>query len=218
MLRSGRVRCWYEVEPWDDAAATSEVPGVEYATEVAVGAFGACAVVRGGTLSCWGAASLIPWAPYSSHRHAGYPKPTGATELTGIRDVVSVSLHDGTPCLLRRSGRVHCWNPEDAQTLLPDNPLGEHTEVRGLFDGVAVSANLVLRATGTVLEVVTSDMEGRLGLLAAFPFKAETLVNVVDLDGSPRRGCAVLQAGQVICWGEDMDRPHSGTTLHPLRR
>jgi hypothetical protein len=188
--RSGIVSCWGD-------GALGAVASVSGSTRVSAGPFGTCSVQRSGALVCWGAASLIPWAPAGPGFRP--PDPTPPTELRGARDVVDVSLRGAFPCLVRRSGRVSCWTPDDAPTLLPINPLPAGSEVEGLTDAVAISGSLVLRATGT-LASVELDFERDPPPFVATPFGAPTLTGVVDADGSSARGCAVLHTGRVVCW------------------
>lgn len=197
--RNGRVACWRDPTPWDAASAQGDVPGIHHATEVAVGAFGACAVESTGRLVCWGAASLIPWAP--GPRGGSPPKPTPSTELRGVRDVVHVSLRGDFPCLVRTTGRVLCWFPQDAPTLLPRNPLPPGSEVRDITDAVALSEHLVLRRNGALAGVsIAYDAQGDMTLVS-HPVGKGVLTDVVDADGSPEHGCAVNRSGAVICWG-----------------
>jgi hypothetical protein len=199
---SGRVACWYAPAPWMDTYAPGDVPGIHEASEVTVGPFGACAVQGAGTLVCWGAASLIHWDMGGS---GGKPSPP--TVLRGLHDVAHVSLGGDFPCLLRKSGRVLCWFPEDAPTLLPRNPLPPDAEVRGLDDAVALSGRLVLRRDGTLVEVIpTYDARGDMTLVSR-PIGEGVLTDVVSVDGAPERGCEVNRAGAVTCWGFKAPRP-----------
>lgn len=177
------------------SAVRGVVPGVDAVTRLAAGRFGTCAVSRA-TLVCWGAASLVGWAPSGARTPAPAPAPTPPTPLIGVNDVVDVSVSGRAPCLVRRSGSVMCWSPEDATTLLPINPLPARAVVRDLSDAIAVRGDLVLRASGT-LAAIELPLDGS---YAARPFEADALKHVVDADGSTQRGCAVGRAGQVICW------------------
>ena len=118
-----------------------------------------------------------------------------------MRDVVHVSLRGDFPCLVRRTGRVLCWFPEDAPTLLPRNPLPPGSEVRDITDAIALSEHLVLRRNGALARVsVTYDTRGD-ATLVSHPFGEGVLTDVVDVDGSKEHGCAVDRAGAVVCWG-----------------
>jgi len=196
--RGGRVTCWYEPAPWDDAPEYPTVPGVAAAAEVAVGPFGACAVTKAGQLVCWGAASLIPWAPSSPASRP--PPPTRATRLVAPTNVRTVSLRGGMPCLVQRSGRVHCWAPEDASTLLPQNPLPPSAQVRGISDAVAVSGGLVLHADGSLSEVRISYQTSGDPTFRDAEFRGASHDDVVSVDGTPDHGCAVDTHGAVACW------------------
>jgi len=200
VLRDGRVACWYEPSPWDDVLVAGEVPAIRGAREVSLGRFGACAIEDQGHLVCWGAASLIPWEPGSG----GWTPPpaTGPTLLRGIDDVAHVSLRDGFHCLVRKTGKVLCWFPEDAATVLPQNPLPPGAEVRGIEDAVAIFGKLVIDGHGALRALTLEfDARGQLDVVAV-PVGSGVLGDVVAADGSLERGCAVLRDGGIACWAQ----------------
>lgn len=203
--RDGHVACWYAVAPWDDASSGDEVPLVHDATRVAVGRFGGCAVERSGRLACWGAASLIGWAPGGPGFRV--PPPTRAAVLRGIEDVVDVSLGPAFPCLVRRSGHVVCWFPEDATSLFPQNPLPPEGRVVDVDDAVSVSGDLLLERSGHV-RALRFDFDDAGGTrVSTQPFGEAALVDVASLDGSRSSGCAVRRGGEVVCWGTGLPSP-----------
>jgi hypothetical protein len=115
--------------------------------------------------------------------------------------VTHVSLRGDLPCLVRKTGHVLCWSPEDAPTLLPDNPLPANAEVRDVNDAVAIGGTLITRASGALSSVeLVFDAQGGFAF-AARPVGAGVLADVIDADGSTSRGCAVDRRGTVICWG-----------------
>lgn len=202
LTREGRVSCWGSAslgQLGGDSSPTL-VPGVSGATAVAAGPFGSCAVRPPGTLMCWGAASLIPWAPGG----VGYvaPRPTPPTALLGMSDVEHVSLRGPSPCLLRRGGRVHCWSPEDAATLLPQNPLPASSEVRGVKGPIAaLSGTLLVRPQGELLAIdIVFDAQFA-SSFEARPLGVGAIGPVAQADGSRARGCVATREGRVVCWG-----------------
>jgi hypothetical protein len=207
--RSGLVTCWGDEalgslggEPGRDGKGPAVVRGLRDAASLISTNFGGCAVRRAGSLVCWGAGAVEAWEPAGTGRPSPSEDVLAPTTLRGIDDVVGVSNFSLMTCLLRRTGRVHCWNT-DRTSLLPENPLPAATEIPGLTDAVALRGPLVIRKTGEIAylgEVPQDDTR-----YAATPLHPE-IQDAVDAAGSDFRGCAVRRSGAVVCWG---DRPGS---------
>jgi hypothetical protein len=118
----------------------------------------------------------------------------------GMSDVVEVSLRDWFPCLRERSGHVRCWPLEGEDTVLPENPLLATSLVPDLDDAVQLCGELVLRAGGTLSLVAFELDPAAAERYRATPFGRGVLHDVVDVDGTSERGCAVLRDGTIRCW------------------
>src|SRR5262249_15402070 len=128
------------------------------ATQVSIGHWHTCAVLRSGKVQCWGAAWLGDGRPGSAEQ--GNTK----TFVLGIDDAVEVD-HS---CVLRRTGEVRCWG------LNGDGTVGDGTRdtrpspvpVHDLHDAVAITTApthaCALRRTGGVVCWGRADL-GQLG-------------------------------------------------------
>lgn len=149
----------------------------------------ACALLRGGTVRCWGAnesgqlgqgsASMTPQG-----QPAAVPGLTGVTQLAaGI----------GFACALGSDGLLRCWGANDSGQLgLPVAPfLASPTVVPGLTGVRAVSAG----STGWCAQVGASEVRCTGGLFGAAPTAVQGLEDVVSVRGLSLSGyiaCAAV--------------------------
>jgi alpha-tubulin suppressor-like RCC1 family protein len=195
--RSGQVGCWgdyWGLSANGDTGVPGDiayVPGLGDAREISTGELGACIVRRSGRLLCFGAGSITPWAPGPAGMEYPSHALTRPRELRGFVDVASVRVPG---CLVQKSGRVHCWDP-NGPYLLPEKALPRTSVVVDLTDAVSVGpGGIVVRATGQLAAIRQGDG----GRWLAKPFAPE-IHDAVDASNT----CAVRKNGTVVCWGDD---------------
>jgi hypothetical protein len=110
VIADGTVRCWGDPSaaaaigagPGQDTSRPVRVANLTDVESVAIGDDHACAVVRGGTVRCWGdnvAGQL---------GRPGSASPI-AQPVAGLTDVVAVTAGPDTTCALQHPGTVWCW-------------------------------------------------------------------------------------------------------------
>lgn len=101
VLRSGHVNCSRAPE---GVPEDSLVPGLTSGWRVAVGTEHACALLRDGTVRCWGSGKKGQLGDRVGRGHSSYP--VAVTGLTGVIGITAGAEHT---CVLRQDGSVWCW-------------------------------------------------------------------------------------------------------------
>lgn len=87
-----------------------------------------CAVLRGGTVKCWGTHSYGQ-TPTGGHAcYLGHPEPGCPRALQGMDEAIRVSVGTWHACALRSDGRVMCWGTNNFGQI--GTPLAETEELR----------------------------------------------------------------------------------------
>lgn len=149
-----------------------------------------CAVLQGGTVSCWGDVD-------------GTAQPsqgiTSPTPVDGLSDVIDVAIGRREHCALRRDGTVQCW----------DGGRAVHT-IEGVSDAVQLAVGgghaCALRSGGTVtcwgafdydLGNGTDDRHGP----DVPPTEVAGLTGVLEITTREKHVCARMAGGVRACWG-----------------
>lgn len=129
--RSGSVSCWGRpVGPAfvdgvkvESLTAPARVPGIDDAIEVAVDQHHACAIRKGGKLSCWGTGE-------GGELGDGKVEDSATAVEAAIENVVHVAVAYRTTCAIKRGGEVWCWGSDHYGTLRREEtalePCGEN--------------------------------------------------------------------------------------------
>ena len=200
VIRSGAVYCWGAATAGalGDASAngagvcsvaaqaaqcsSSPVPvfGLGDATAVSVGSLGACALVHGGRVVCWGndaSAQLgdgVTTGPQTC-MNAGSSQPCSMEPVLvrGLAHATAITVGSTDACALLRGGTIDCWGDDSA------GALGD--------DGAGSTARCGPQATACADHAVRVDLRGRASLVAA----------------GQEDTCALLAGGRADCWGTD---------------
>lgn len=236
VLVSGAVMCWgnNSIGRLGNGAADgdSSIPvpvlGIDgsadttSAVAISVGSSHTCAVMRRGTILCWGYSSS---GELGDQTTADRPTPVQVAGIDGVdppTSAIAVSVGSSHSCAVMRDGRVKCWGYNaygklgDATTLSRSAPVA----VSGLdgktdaFTAVAVSAGdahtcAVLKSGRAVCWGYNAY--GELG--NSNTANSSVPVAVSDIDGATGASsavaisvgvshtCAVLRTGHATCWG-----------------
>jgi alpha-tubulin suppressor-like RCC1 family protein len=216
LLESGRVFCWganTDGQLGDGSTESSPAPvaaaglGTD-AVAVAAGERHTCALLRTGSVKCWGNGANGRLGDGTTKSRT---VPTIITALSGgARALAAGSAHT---CAVLRTGRVACWGL-NAHGQLGDGTTKERhspVEIEGVSGAVAVAAGgshtCALLDSGKVKCWGENGEAGKLGNGGTDDSRVPVLVRSL---GGPAaaiaagRGhtCAVLSAGGVRCWGE----------------
>jgi alpha-tubulin suppressor-like RCC1 family protein len=198
LVRGGQIYCWGANAQGDLGLGTSDGPqlcaggsacsaspvpivGLNDATQVSVGDGYACALHRGGTVSCWGANAS---GTVGTGLVSG-PDPCGITPVAfscalrpvpvlSIRGVVAISAGSTAACALLANGHVRCWGANMAGGLGLGTSIGPRS--------CQVQGGVHFACSPTPTEVLNLD-------------------NAVAISVGGGYGCAVTTNKRVKCWG-----------------
>lgn len=255
-LEDGGVRCWGtnehgqlgqgHTERVGDDETPRQVPAIELgaaAVDIAAGAQHACAVLRGGSVRCWGRGREGQLGHGDLESIGDDERPTDVGEVdvgevdvgAAVVDIVAGGMHT---CALLDSGSVRCWGRGqegqlgrgDVETIGDDEPPAQAGDV--LLGEPVVSLAAGSMHTCAVLETGAlhcwgSGEHGQLGLGSTETIgddEAPAVAGVVDL-GQQRASavfsgplssstCVLLDGEHLRCWGDnDVGQLGYGTTL-----
>lgn len=218
VLKSGRLACWgcTAIPGFGDLSRNAdttlrqaklrflELPPVR---EVAIGAYGMCALTHSGQVSCWG------FRAYDESAICQGPRLVGAQTLAS--GIVHIALsRDGPVCSV------------DAANLMRCTEISDHEDVLTLQGVKRVAAGATHFCALTELGAVICWGENSYGQCAApreackeWPTDSRDPVSycrvephqvslpgpAIDVTAGPSHSCAVLRDGRVFCWGYDQD-------------
>src|ERR1035438_7838989 len=113
-----------------DSPKPITVPGVSDATEVSAGEFDTCALLRGGTVKCWG---LNNQGELGDGRTSASSTSAGPVLVKNLSDVKQISVGWTNSCALLASGSVMCWgnNSEGQLGRSEERRVGKEGRSRG---------------------------------------------------------------------------------------
>jgi alpha-tubulin suppressor-like RCC1 family protein len=214
LLANGTVDCWgfnQEGElgnggPKLGSTTPVAVPGLSGVTGIAVGWTHVCALLSGGTVTCWGDNTYGQLGNATTMTQS--PTPVAVPGLMGVK---ALSGNWDTTCALLGDGTVTCWGEDPTGQSGPLAPKA----VQGITGATAVSAGgdvvCALRNDGT-LETWGENFDGtNYGILGTGPAQTQFVwppLPVLGLTGvtavtagSGGFSCAIAQGGTVLCWG-----------------
>ena len=192
------LRCWGRVNglaPVNDGITPTDIVGLSGVQSVAVGDYDACAVLTGGTVSCFGLLTVDP------------------TLVPGL-SVVSKLAEDGSPhdCALLTNGTVKCWGYR-TYGQLGDTVGGAATATPVTVAGISGATDISSSRDTTCVIVAGGAVKcwGRLdGTSSATPITVPGIANAVDIAmylGNtgflPTRVMVRTSTGQHLLWNGD---------------
>lgn len=234
-LQTGHVVCWglNAFGGLGDGSATGpetcrgfscssvpvEVTGLADPIQVSAGGDGACALLPGGHIECWGeniGGELGDGTTIGPERCGPLEIPcsTAPVEVTGMTEATQVSSGGTQACALLSTSRVDCWGGNsygqlgDGTSERSDVPV----EVAGITEATSVSAGgdftCALLSSGHV-DCWGNGESGQLGngskSRAYTPVETLNITNAVAISAGGDQACALLATGQVDCWGSNYD-------------
>jgi alpha-tubulin suppressor-like RCC1 family protein len=245
VLSSGAVECWgsnlggelgYETDGssasgYPVSSVPTMVSGLTQATAVGVGSLYACALLRDGTIQCWGT---------NASGQLGNGSTTDSTTPVQVSDVTgaaAIAVGGGHTCALMADGTVVCWGGNDygelglarsssPQACVNNDPCATTpVKVPNLSGVMAIAAGLndtcALLSDATVRCWGWND-HGQLGdgttMDSSTPAIVSGLSGVSAIAMGDETACALVSSGDVVCWGNNTDgqlgsAPWSGPSL-----
>jgi alpha-tubulin suppressor-like RCC1 family protein len=164
-----RTRRVWHFPLFDDARGGRGVAG---AISVSVGEDSACALLDGGTATCWGTnavGELGDGTDAAPDTCLGSPCSPTPVAVLGLTDAIAISVGADSVCALRSGGTVQCWG---------DNTFGE---------------------LGTGTHSGPYGCEG--STCPKTPVTVAGLTDAIAISVGTSAACAVLSGGAVRCWG-----------------
>jgi alpha-tubulin suppressor-like RCC1 family protein len=191
----------------------SAVPGVTGAEQVAAGRFGTCARVAAGEVKCWGYLIDSGWDAASSRPRTVTLRtvfPGGVADVsTGESAICSATSAGGVQCV--GSGYLLGAGRADYDTVLTP------TAAQGVTQASAVtvySSHACAVSGGSVYCWGAAPM-------TATPTKVAGLTGATSVGVGRAYTCALVDSGDVMCWGEnkfgELGDPTLDTTETPVR-
>ena len=174
-----------------------DVPGLAGVAQLAAGRFHSCALLRTGTVACWG---------WNNSRQIGNDTTEdqyAPVAVPGVAGVRQIAAGEQTTCALLQTGQVVCWG------LLMRGARGTPTEVAelagattvtyGSFHGCATLGDATVACwgqnnSGQLGDGTTSFRQGAVAVRG--------LAGVIQVVAGSRHTCALDRVGSVWCWGQ----------------
>jgi alpha-tubulin suppressor-like RCC1 family protein len=210
----GSVKCWGYNEFGQLGDGTTEtrntpvdVPDLEGVTKIAAGMAHTCAATVGGGVFCWGSNELGQLGAETDESTRSTPEVVAG--LSG--ELAELTAEGGHSCILDKAGSILCWG-ENTYGQLGDGTTDNRAvpaPVAGL-DGpagiVAAGWSHTCGVVGGVLQCWGWNFYGQLGegstANRSQPVAVQGLEgNVVAVSGGGGHTCALLESGDIFCWG-----------------
>jgi alpha-tubulin suppressor-like RCC1 family protein len=194
--------------------------------QVSAGRNHACALLAGGTVTCWGEnfygqlGNATNTGNTADDSTSANPTPTAVAGLTGVTQIAAGAWHT---CALLATGIVTCWGSNlygqlgNATNAGTTNPNATRTAVLGLTGVTQIAAGTIhtcaLLAGGTVTcwgfngygQLGNTTNNGAANTNAnPTPTAVAGLSGVTQIDGGFYHTCGLLTAGTVTCWGSNL--------------
>lgn len=219
LTKGGGVKCWgynHSGQLGNGTTTNKHMPvdvvglnnGV---TAIATGWYHTCALTSTGGVQCWGANS----ASQLGNGESTIDHSLTPVQVSGLNSgVIAISAGRAHTCALLTDGSVKCWG-DNGNGQLGDGTTTMHTTpvaVNGLPAGILSIASFsdhtcAVTATHT-LKCWGNNRDGQLGngsrTILPTPHAVQNLTRgATALAVNNRHSCAVINPGNVMCWGEN---------------
>lgn len=219
ILDDGRVTCWglngsgelgVDTDGGYRSAPTPPIDLGKRAIAISAGFSSTCALLEGGDVTCWGD---------NSYGQLGYGDTVSRLATGEIvelgRPAIAVDTDERTTCAILDNGDLKCWGSNNSGQLGlgasgedKNAPLEDPIDLGGPAVKVSVGASSVC----AVLANGRAKCWGSPPNLGVFPYSGfyapqgtpipfeERVVDIANF-GSPSHACALLESGNLSCWG-----------------
>ncbi len=220
LLASGHVDCWGAGATGELGEAASEpangtaveVHGIAGAVAVSAGAYHACALLRSGSVMCWGENRLGELGD-GLEGQLGVAAPVTVKGVADVAEIATGTAGGESTCVRLRDGHVECWGAGE-QGQLGAGPKADSsvavrvshlTGARQLAAGSEYACAVIARGR---VDCWGNNERGELGDGVEGQADESTPVRVVGVAGATQvsagygfHACAVATGSIVDCWG-----------------
>ena len=227
ILNTGEVSCWGSAISLGNGTTVDQYTPVDTrslgvgrkAVSISSGGYHTCVVLDEGDVSCWGVNSDGRLGLGFTSGYELYPSNT--TSLGNGRQAVAISAGGAHTCALLDNGKVSCWGNNAAGQLgngatdFQSNPTLTNSFGQDVT-AVAISSGgyhtCAILSNGSV-SCWGENGDGQLGNGGTTDQLSPTLVSslganrtAIAISSGLRYTCAILDTGNVSCWGSGSDR------------
>jgi len=220
VLSSGIVDCWghnrygqlgRDTTPSDYAASPAPVDGVSGAIAVAGGLYHTCALLRVGTVQCWGDNRH----GQLGHDTAPYDFSTVPVPVDTLENIVAITAGDKHTAALRSDGMVISWGGNY------HGQLGNgSTEQSGPVEAIGVQATSLMSRYDQTFALLSDNtlmswgdnQSSQLGYqtptgqaFSTTPQAVEGIYDVLSVAVGDHHTCVVVVGGMIQCWGGNFE-------------
>jgi alpha-tubulin suppressor-like RCC1 family protein len=224
VLANGTIRCWgsnmwgqlgngatqQEIRAASKIPKPVEVLGISDAIAVSAGAYRTCAVLRGGSVQCWGEIGPFGLGDGTMTGNTNSPNVDSIWSIpvtvADIENAADVAAGNWFACAVQSDGTAWCWGYNGYGQLGNGTRNGSRTpvQVAGIADARSISARGVFtnETTGRACAVLKDETVWCWGYsVQNTPVNVPGIANAraVSVDGLYRT-CAVLEDGTIKCW------------------
>ncbi len=254
LLANGTVQCWGQNDQGQLGNGTLDAPtsvaprnptpvtvsGITDAIAVSAGGWHTCALLRNGTVRCWGdneRGAIGDGSPTPANPFVRRPTPT-PVEVVGISTAVALEAGIFHTCVLLQDGRVECWGDNQFFQLGNDPPANNASSTPVTVNGVTSPAALAPGAEHSCVLLQDGRVEcwgdnnfGQLGngsergIFNPPTAPVTGITGAVAATSGAEHTCALFRGGRVQCWGrgffgrlgdgQDRNRP-DGNAFTPV--
>jgi alpha-tubulin suppressor-like RCC1 family protein len=213
--RSGAVKCWGNAGNGQIGSDQQRAFGMPRTIgylgkvqQIASGASHVCALEISGGVKCWGRNTE---GQLGTGRSGSRIAPKA---VVGLEDAVAIAAGSHHTCAVRRGGSVWCWGDNSAAQLGPGAGRERKRDIPVALDGLKEVAALAGGDKHTCARLQAGRMvcwganeHAQLGHKAAPTHRASPtpvgrVVGALDMALGAAHTCALLQRGEVVCWGQ----------------
>ncbi|HTM19966.1 MAG TPA: hypothetical protein VL172_05650, partial [Kofleriaceae bacterium] len=214
-LVGGTVSCWGGA-PFDEMPAARggsvkpvTITGLTGVTDVALGVYHACVILRDGGVRCWGYNGSGELGDGSTERRMAPVTPPGLPPIAEV--AMPWSQSSSHTCARSRAGEVYCWGNNGAGQVQPGGPVHVATPVK--VAGIAGATALALSSQGScalvggVPRCWGSVVAPPGTVLGGKPAPLAGLDHIAEIGLGETVACARRDDGSVWCWGNRSKDP-----------
>ncbi len=174
-----------------------DVAGLGGVVQLASGRYHTCALLRTGTVACWG------WNNSQQIGNSSTEDQYTPLAVPGLAGVRSIGAGEQTSCAVLQTGQVLCWG------LLPRGAQGAPTPIADIQGATSVTLGMMHGCAGLVDGTVRCWGQNNSGQLGdgSDDYRQRSvavvgLANVVQVSAGAQHTCALDRGGFVWCWGQ----------------